>query len=237
MFEVNFERELLFRKLPASIIFWGDDDLEIAFQRLAPDFWDWLVYRFRFDAVLQPDVKRAAESRQFLPVGGEAWETRRIRLQERLQYLAPDRDKGERHALDYADTTLSLGNVLVRLARLSEARELYDEAIGLYEKEQADLGRANALQSLGDLAAMVENPTNAEHLYRQALGLYQKEQEPVGLINTYIGMARLTHRFGLQGPEQESAKGWHERALAIARQTGVPFHVEFVERAGQELFG
>ncbi|MEO6760734.1 MAG: tetratricopeptide repeat protein, partial [Saprospiraceae bacterium] len=108
--------------------------------------------------------------------------------------------------------------------------------IGLFKKEQSDLGRANALQTLGDLESRLDEPAQAELFYQQALLLYQKELEPTGLINTCLQMARLTHAFGPQGVEQASAQTWHERSLQYARQTGVQYFIDFVENAGQELF-
>jgi tetratricopeptide (TPR) repeat protein len=145
--------------------------------------------------------------------------------------------KKEQSDLGRANALQALGDLERRLGNVERARQLYDEAISLFKKEQSDLGRANALQALGDLEAMSQNPTGAEQLYQQALMLYQKEQDAVGLINTCVAMARLTHAFGRQGSEQASAQVWHERALSVARQTGVAFYIEHVENVRRELFG
>jgi len=138
--------------------------------------------------------------------------------------------------LGCANALQALGDLERRLGNVERARSLYDEAIGLFKKEQDDLGRANALQALGDLDAE-SNPSGAADLYEQALRLYQKEQDPVGLINTCVSMARQTHQHGPQGSEQAPATVWHERALSVARQTGVAFYIEHVENAVRELFG
>ncbi|MFN0033737.1 MAG: tetratricopeptide repeat protein, partial [Saprospiraceae bacterium] len=211
IFEVNFERELLFRKLPASIIFWGNDRSEIAFQRLAPDFWDWLVYRFHFDAVTQPGQESPPDSLQRLPSMGEAWETRAARLRERLQGLAAERDHGGRHTLDYADTALSLGKAVFRLAEIPEARALYDEAIGLFKKEQSDLGRANALKALGDLESRLGNVERARALYDQAIGLFKKEQDDLGRANALQALGDLESRLG----NVERARALYDEAIGL----------------------
>ena len=218
IFEINFERELLFRKLPASIIFWGNDRSEIVFQRLAPDFWDWLVYRFHFDAPLPSDQDSSTYT---LPSIGEAWETRANRLRERLQGLVPDRDKGGRNTLDYADTVLSLAKTLDYLAQLTEARALYDEAIGLYKKEQSDLGRANALQALGDLERRLGNVERSRALYDEAIGLYKKEQYDLGRANALQSLGDLDREAG----QPAEALKIYEEALALYQREQAPMGV------------
>lgn len=49
---LNFERELLFKTFNFHIIFWSEQYSQIKAQQLAPDFWDWLAYKFHFDAPL-----------------------------------------------------------------------------------------------------------------------------------------------------------------------------------------
>jgi len=156
---------------------------------------------------------------------------------EILEQIRPHLSLSAENQVAYAMSIKRSGDLESRLGNVERARSLYDEAIALFKKEQDDLGRANALQALGDLEASEHEPANAERLYMQALAFYQKEQDPVGLINTCINMARLTHQYGLQGSEQAPATMWHERALAVAHQTGVPFYIEHVENAGRELFG
>ncbi|RMG77399.1 MAG: hypothetical protein D6714_19855, partial [Bacteroidetes bacterium] len=47
---LNFERELVFRDFEFTLVFWTDTASEIQFQQKAPDFWDWLTYKFHFDS-------------------------------------------------------------------------------------------------------------------------------------------------------------------------------------------
>ena len=47
---LNFERERLFRDISYPLIFWSETFSQIKVQRLAPDFWDWIVYTFHFEA-------------------------------------------------------------------------------------------------------------------------------------------------------------------------------------------
>jgi len=56
---LNFERERLFRALPFHLVFWSQPYSQVRTQRCAPDFWDWLTYKFFFpgdpEKDLQPD--------------------------------------------------------------------------------------------------------------------------------------------------------------------------------------
>ena len=226
IFEINFERELLFRKLPASAIFWGNDRSEIAFQRLAPDFWDWLVYRFHFNALLPADQESPAYA---LPSIGEAWETRSARLRERLQGLMPGREKGGRQTLDYANTALSLAKTLDYLAQITKARQLYDEAIGLFKKEQDDLGRANALKALGDLDREASRPAEALKIYEEALALYRREQVPMGAAYTAAEMLRCLNALG--GGRAGEKEHLAEFALKMAQASGVQSVVQYVSQS------
>ncbi len=195
--QLNFERELFFKRLRASVVFWGDDAVEVALQRFAPDFWDWLVYCFRFDAVLSAAEEVPADGRS-VPSAAEkeTWEARAERLHRRLQYLRPNRDRGGRHTLDYAETALSLGRALAYLARLSEARTLFDEAIELYRKEQDDLGRAYALLYLGELERRLGQLERARNLLDEAIELYRKVQDDLGRAHALRNLGELESRLG-----------------------------------------
>ncbi|NJO03825.1 MAG: hypothetical protein HC880_21080 [Bacteroidia bacterium] len=46
--QINFERELLFRNLPGVSLIWLGEAPAHLLRQLAPDFWDWLNYRFVF---------------------------------------------------------------------------------------------------------------------------------------------------------------------------------------------
>ena len=163
VFEVNFEREQLFRNLQASIIFWSDEYSEILWQRWAPDFWDWLVYRFHFEAEL-PTQADVAIHEHPLPSRGETWESRAERLRERLSKLLAQKDLGTRQRREYASTALALADTLRFLGQFSVARGLYEEAINHFKQENDNLGRANALLGLANLESRLGNLETARSL-------------------------------------------------------------------------
>jgi hypothetical protein len=39
-YQLNFEREMIYKKIPASIIFWSSERAQTRIQKLAYDFWD-----------------------------------------------------------------------------------------------------------------------------------------------------------------------------------------------------
>jgi len=46
---INFERELLFQKLPFSTIFWINPAVEKLWKQQSSDFWNWVTYDFQFN--------------------------------------------------------------------------------------------------------------------------------------------------------------------------------------------
>lgn len=55
--ELNFEREILFRDIPAVLIFYVSPYIRTRLQEDAPDFWDWVTYWFTFKGVPQEAFK------------------------------------------------------------------------------------------------------------------------------------------------------------------------------------
>ncbi len=47
--QLNYEREVVFRKPNYLTILWGDHDFFVQLQRQAPDFWSWVTYCFEFE--------------------------------------------------------------------------------------------------------------------------------------------------------------------------------------------
>ena len=104
--------------------------------------------------------------------------------------------KGDDTQAERANALQALGDLESRLGNVERARALYDEAIGLYKKEQADLGRANALQSVGDLTRASGRPRDALEIYAQALDIYKREQDPMGSAYTVAEMLRCHNALG-----------------------------------------
>lgn len=178
IFEVNFKREMLFRQLHATVVFWADDRTETLFQRFAPDFWGWLVYRFRFvaDTAMPSDADDGSRARP-LPSIGEAYEARLQRLREREKLMRSQRDNGGRDTLDYAQVLLELASTYDRLANPAKARSLYEAAIGLFPKEQDPGGLINSYLSLAELN-LKHDPVGSRDWYDKTLQTARSTQVP-----------------------------------------------------------
>jgi tetratricopeptide (TPR) repeat protein len=184
--ELNFERELLFRHLPASVVFWSDEPAQVRVQSLAPDFWDWLVYKFHFRML--PGTLQWQHNIEYrfsgLATAMPPKQQQEIDdLEERLHKLDPLVTKGDRFAADYAQVALNLGNKWFFFDNHEAARALYQQALPLFEKVGSDLGKANTLQSLGDLEMRMSENDKARALYQQALPLFEKVGSDLGKAN------------------------------------------------------
>ena len=198
--ELNFERELLFRHLPASVVFWSDEPAQVRVQSLAPDFWDWLVYKFHFrmlPGTLQ--WQHNIESRfSGLATAMPPKQQQEIdELEERLHKLDPLVTKGDRFAADYAQVALNLGNKWFFFDNHEAARALYQQALPLFEKVGSDLGKANIMWSKGMIAWYNENngPLALEE-WGNALLLYRKVSYAEFVANTLARMAEVLNKTG-----------------------------------------
>ena len=104
-----------------------------------------------------------------------------------------------------------LGDLEARLGNLEPARENYNQAIQLYQKEQEQLGEANTLQSLGDLETRLGNLIPARENYNQAIQLYQKEQHQLGEANTLQSLGNLETGLG----NLKSARENYNKAIQL----------------------
>ncbi len=109
---------------------------------------------------------------------------------------------------------------------MEQARAHYEQAIELYQKEQAKLGLANALKSLGDLAKQLELLADAIQLYEKAVQLYRQEQAPMGLAYTLSEI--LECRGKMDHLSDEELALLLEPALYAAKRSGVESVLSYV---------
>ena len=127
-----------------------------------------------------------------------------LQLAEQALEVAP-------HDTDRARALGALARFQHRLGQVDAARDLYTQAIALYEKEQNDLGRANTLKALGDLQSRLGQVDAARDLYTQAIALYEKEQNYLGRANTLQALGDLQRRLG----QVDAARDLYTQAIAL----------------------
>jgi len=115
-----------------------------------------------------------------------------------------------------ANTLKALGDLMVRLAELSQARGYYDQALPLYDQIGDRLGQANTLQALGDLMVRLAELSQARGYYDQALPLYDQIGDRLGQANTLKALGDLMVRLA----ELSQARGYYDQALPLYDQIG-----------------
>src|SRR5262249_17308710 len=85
-----------------------------------------------------------------------------------------------------------LGEVEFRESNKDRARELFEEALPLYQRVGAVLGEANCLRCLGQVEFLESNNNRARELFDQALPLYQRIRDRYSQALTHAWLARTT---------------------------------------------
>ena len=126
-----------------------------------------------------------------------------------------------------------LADLESRLGQIDEARAHYDEAIQLYQQEQAKLGLANVLQSQGDLLLSGSEYENALNIYNQASEIYNSERDSMGLAYTLAEIIKCNYYLNCQ----ENQKSLAIEAINAAQASGVPQVEQYVIRSLYEVCG
>ena len=126
-----------------------------------------------------------------------------------------------------------IGDLERRLGQIDEARAHYDEAIQLYQQEQAKLGLANVLQSQGDLLLSTSDYEGALKTYDEAVDIYRSEQDNMGLAYTLAEVIRCNYHLD----QIESMQALAIDALTAAQVSGTPQVEQYVLRALYEVCG
>lgn len=133
--QLNYEREIVFRKPNYLTILWGDHDFFVQLQRQAPDFWSWVTYFFEFKQ--EEAYEEVILEKEFVPDFSG-------RVPEREQYIKNLEAKLERLPLNDSDksrTTRERINLYSLLAEeyanyfdYENSRKYYDYALRLFEQ-------------------------------------------------------------------------------------------------------
>lgn len=208
---LNMEREALFIRAPFIIIFWTDSQTQIKVQRLAPDLWDWVTMKFRFEAPeeeVKAELAWAQEEKDLVPP-----EKRDELLLQIARYIGRlDNLTRDRERLSY----------LEMIANNYQALQDYDKA-AYYREEVLKLRHLLPLQQLAwhlnQLGLAYHNLglwAKALETYQEALKIHQeigyRKEEGTTLNN-------LSQIYHLQG-DYARALDYLERSLLIRQEIG-----------------
>jgi len=118
---------------------------------------------------------------------------------------------------DRAEALAGLGQALVFLERIDQARAALIEALALYREVGDERGEALVLHRLGVAELVAGAPTRALAWAEQALAIYQRLDETVGIVGTLHHVAEALRDLG----EYERSAERFARSIEIRRANGL----------------
>ncbi len=168
---LNFEREILFNEFPFFIVFWSDTHSQILIQRFAPDFWDWVTYKFEFIAPqdFMPENKKNQQTYSDSKIILENENYVYNRINGNLKKLF-DIDEGRIE--DRITLYKSIISDYYKLNEFSKAEEVLEEALKIKNIGKQDLADIKTLA--GNVYSAMKKLEPAQNFYEKALQIYRK---------------------------------------------------------------
>ncbi|MBB5282040.1 tetratricopeptide (TPR) repeat protein [Rhabdobacter roseus] len=191
--QLNFEREIVFRKPNYLTLLWGDHDFFVQLQRQAPDFWSWVTYFFEFKQeeayteVPLPEVP-APDVPARLPAREEYIQHLEAKLQQ-LPLNAPDKSRTTRERLNLYSL---LADEYAKYFDYEKAQKYYEYAINLYEQLGETGTKLNKL--LFDYASLnlkFRSYTNALGIYQSVLSNMIAQKDLYNIGGAYYQIGRV----------------------------------------------
>ncbi|MPR34003.1 tetratricopeptide repeat protein [Salmonirosea aquatica] len=233
--QLNYEREVVFRKPNYLTILWGDHDFFVQLQRQAPDFWSWVTYYFEFK---QEEVyEEVIFEKESVPEFS-------ARLPEREEYIRSLEAKLESLPLKDSDksrTTQERINLYSLLAEeyakyfdFENSCRYYDKAIGLLEQiEEKENILTKLIYDYGTLNLKFKKFDRAIVLYKRVLNNIIEQKDLINIGNTYHQIGSV---YEMQGDwvnalmNYSKALDWNEKTFQLEfiggtfHQIGMVFH-------------
>lgn len=206
--QLNYEREIVFRKPNYLTILWGDYDFFVQLQRQAPDFWSWVTYFFEFKQ--EEAYEEIILEKEFVPDYSG-------RVPEREEYIKNLEEKLERLPLNDSDksrTTRERINLYSLLANeyaeyfdYANSKKYYENALRLCQQLGLKGDFENSLLfgyatlnltfrhfslSLNTYNEILEkliaqdNPKNIGSVYHQIGRVYQEQRHWEKALQSYV---------------------------------------------------
>lgn len=124
---------------------------------------------------------------------------------------------------DYAPSTIAniknnLGETLQRLGDLMQARDLYSEALAIYDDMKRRRGQAMVLSNLAGIHFLQSEYDTARDLFQQAQNLYHEIGDRLGLAQTISNLGNVF----MTVDDHQSAYENYQEALVIRREMDDP---------------
>ncbi|WP_370941787.1 NB-ARC domain-containing protein [Amycolatopsis sp. cg5] len=133
--------------------------------------------------------------------------------------------------INYANILLNASHNLAALKLLDQALDHCEEALELFERHGATMGRARALQSSGRYLRRRCEHRNARAKLTEALALFERAGLPRCQVETLCDLASLSDELG----EPSIARAERERALSLCDNLGAPEAAELRAKLAQRL--
>ncbi|MBC8156224.1 MAG: tetratricopeptide repeat protein [Bacteroidetes bacterium] len=187
--QLNLERELLFRNVPYIIIIWADHLFFQTLQRESPDFWSWVVYRFRFEGpeVMNPENAPPLPPKR-LPQRGDITERKRRieELETTYNQLNLNTNDKKRLLKDKVTILTLLAEEYTEAFRHNEAQSAYENAIAIAGRMQEDnLVKASLFFGLAKSQSATRQYSKALTNYENCLSKAKEDQ--YNIVYHYIG--------------------------------------------------
>ncbi len=195
--QLNFEREIIFRKPNYITILWGDHDFFIQLQRKAPDLWSWVTNFFVFKQDEIHQEKELSPQPHEIPAKLPVREEYIKSLKDKLEHLPlNDTDKG-RAMRERLNLYSLLADEYAKYFDFENAKKYYENAIGVAEKLKVkgydieklffDYGTLNLdfrnfgvalkiYQRLLDESFQNDNVINVGNIYHNVGRVYQEQR-------------------------------------------------------------
>ncbi|MDZ7898756.1 MAG: tetratricopeptide repeat protein [Arcicella sp.] len=184
--QLNFEREVIFRKPNYITILWGDHDFFLQIQRQAPDLWSWITNFFVFKQDEKYQEKALSLEPEPIPAKLPIREEYINGLLNKLDHLPlndPDKGRAMRERLNLYSL---LADEYAKYFDYENAKKYYENAIGLSEKLNIrgyDLNKL--IFDYGSLHLNFRRYDLSLMMYEKALKKMIEQNEAVNIGATY----------------------------------------------------
>ncbi|MEM7033278.1 MAG: tetratricopeptide repeat protein [Chloroflexota bacterium] len=116
--------------------------------------------------------------------------------------------------LERAFSVMSLGNVAYRLSEIDEAKQLYEESLEIYQRQQDQWGIAHAMSHLGVVIHQLGG--QAKPLFEDSLTIFKSLGDQWGIGQTLNNLGMVDHAVGHFKQAEEHC----EESLTICQEIG-----------------